>query len=85
MKRRCHHCGRRVAVGNARDYGPEYRRLREMVLARDGYVCQLDRPGCTGYATTVDHIIPVSRGGTATLGNLRAACDHCNSGRRDRD
>ncbi len=33
-------------------------------------------------ALTMDHIIPVSRGGTSTRGNVVPACDHCNKSKR---
>jgi hypothetical protein len=41
-------------------------------------------PGCTGYATTLDHITPWSVGGRDTVENLRPACKHCNSLRNNR-
>lgn len=37
---------------------------------------------CGGRATTVDHLIPVARGGRHA-GNLVPACEHCNYSRRD--
>lgn len=49
------------------------------VIARDGGMCQLRLAGCTGRATTADHVVPRSRGGTSDMGNLVAACRHCNS------
>ena len=33
---------------------------------------------------TIDHIIPISRGGNGDWGNLAAACLSCNSGKADR-
>jgi len=33
---------------------------------------------------TLDHIIPVSRGGSHSLGNVRVCCRSCNSSKRDR-
>ncbi|MGV0634484.1 HNH endonuclease signature motif containing protein [Mycolicibacillus trivialis] len=36
------------------------KRVRRIVLARDHHTCQLAYPGCTGQATEVDDIIPVS-------------------------
>lgn len=59
--------------------------LRRLVLSRADGMCEIQRPGCTRMATTVDHILPLSKGGTADLGNLRAACGHCNFGRGNRD
>ena len=70
--------------GAARGLGAEWQRARTMVIERDGGRCQLRRSGCTLVATTADHILPRSRGGTHDLNNLRAACFHCNSARGDR-
>jgi len=36
---------------------------------------------CPALATTVDHVIPLSRGGTNFIGNLLPACKSCNSSR----
>ena len=33
---------------------------------------------------TMDHVIPASRGGTHSIGNLVPACKSCNSSKRDR-
>jgi 5-methylcytosine-specific restriction endonuclease McrA len=35
-------------------------------------------------ATTVDHIIPVAKGGTDDLDNLVAACKRCNFSKQDK-
>jgi 5-methylcytosine-specific restriction protein A len=56
-----------------------YHQARPVVLEAAGYRCQIRGPGCTGVATTVDHIIALTHGGTHQLGNLRAACLRCNS------
>lgn len=40
---------------------------------------------CGGPAPTVDHIVPVSKGGTSEWSNLAAACKSCNSSKRDLD
>lgn len=50
--------------------------LRERIVRRDGYRCRY----CGGRAATmhVDHIVPVSQGGSTTAGNLVAACPRCN-------
>ena len=65
----------------ARGYGYTYRKLRPVVMDRDGHQCQIRGPGCTGKATDVDHVIP---GGPNDLSNLRAACSPCNQARRRR-
>jgi HNH endonuclease len=61
---------------SARPWG----RIRVAILERDGYRYAL----CGRSATTVDHIVPRSKGGTDDDWNLRAACGPCNFGRRDR-
>ncbi len=56
--------------------------MRLVVLERDGHRCQIRLGVCTGKATAVDHIVPLSQGGDAyALDNLRSACKQCNSGR----
>jgi 5-methylcytosine-specific restriction endonuclease McrA len=49
-----------------------YRRLRPIVLAEAGHRCEW--PGCLAVATTVDHIVPVVKGGSNDRANLRASC-----------
>ncbi len=50
------------------------------VLRRDNYVCSF----CSGKATTIDHVIPRSKGGKNTWKNTVAACSPCNNRKRDR-
>lgn len=57
----------------------DWRKTRARILARDRHRCQLKLPGCTTLATQVDHVIPVTAGGTDADGNLRAACATCNN------
>ncbi|PCB15204.1 HNH endonuclease [Pseudomonas aeruginosa] len=60
------------AWGNGRG-GRPWRRKRERILKRDGYMCQC--PECKGMkriATEVDHIIPLSQDGTDDDSNLMA-------------
>jgi 5-methylcytosine-specific restriction endonuclease McrA len=59
-----------------------WRKTRWYVLERDGYVCHIGDVGCTEKAEHVDHIIPKSMGGSDHPSNLRAACMHCNLGRK---
>jgi hypothetical protein len=51
---------------------------RDLILARDGYVCQISGGSCGQVATQADHIVPVSAGGTDQASNLQAACGPCN-------
>lgn len=53
---------------------------RKGVLRRDAHRCAY----CGGRATTIDHVLPKSRGGGMTWTNLVAACIPCNSDKRDR-
>lgn len=63
------------------------RERRLEVFRRCGWQCYLcrrplRRPGAprprSGLAPTVDHVVPVSRGGPSTPDNLMAACPRCN-------
>lgn len=65
--------------------GRPWMRQVKLVIARDGATCRLALTGCTGIATTADHILPRSKGGSNELPNLRASCGHCNKSRKDRD
>jgi 5-methylcytosine-specific restriction endonuclease McrA len=53
---------------------------RPGVLARDERRCGY----CGGTATTVDHVLPRSRGGKNTWRNTVAACGGCNQRKGDR-
>jgi 5-methylcytosine-specific restriction endonuclease McrA len=54
-----------------------YRKNRQLVLAAAGGKCCW--PGCQRPATTTDHIIPLAKGGSDALDNLRPMCRHHNS------
>jgi 5-methylcytosine-specific restriction endonuclease McrA len=53
---------------------------RRGVMARDRYRCGY----CDGPASTIDHILPRSRGGRNTWRNTVAACGGCNQRKGDR-
>ncbi|WP_128106894.1 HNH endonuclease [Mycolicibacterium elephantis] len=53
-------------------------------LGRPSGACQLRLPGCTGQASTWDHVVPVSKGGGHGRLNVRPACAHCNYSRGNR-
>jgi hypothetical protein len=50
------------------------------VLVRDHRRCAY----CRGHATTIDHVLPRSRGGRNTWLNTVAACESCNGRKGDR-
>ena len=53
-------------------------RLRAKVFARDFHSCQLcARDGVQSAADQVDHIIPLSLGGSNEMGNLQSLCIDC--------
>ena len=56
-------------------------RLRMDVLKRDKYVCQYCGACGPAVELEIDHIIPVSRGGTDDIDNLKTACFDCNRGK----
>lgn len=56
--------------------------LREYVLHRDGHKCRYC--GATGVALNLDHVIPRSRQGPSTPGNLVASCVPCNQKKGNR-
>lgn len=66
-----------------RAYDHDWRRVRLLVLERDGYRCKVQLPGCRGDADAVDHIVPLEEGGARLdPSNLRACCGPCNNARR---
>lgn len=56
-------------------------RLRFQILRRDGYTCQYCGKTGKDSELEIDHVIPVSRGGTNDEGNLQVACRDCNRGK----
>ena len=64
---------------------------REGIFERDGWMCRIcdepidpDRPWPDRDSASIDHIIPLSRGGDDTPGNVQAAHLSCNVGKGDR-
>ncbi|MCE7939647.1 MAG: HNH endonuclease, partial [Chloroflexi bacterium CFX6] len=61
----------------------EWRLVRRAILIRDDDRCRCRRwwgwgPTCGRPAEHVDHVVPVSWGGSSDGSNLRAACARCN-------
>ena len=56
-------------------------KLREKIKERDGYTCQicgLSNKDEQNLLLEIDHIIPLSKGGMTTEGNLQILCWRCN-------
>jgi hypothetical protein len=62
-----------------------YRRhiLRNRVIRRDGFNCKYCKKELMLSEITIDHIIPLSRGGTWREENLVVACKDCNEKKRN--
>lgn len=68
----------------ARGSTRRWRRIRRLILERDGYRCRVPLAGgqlCGAYAEHVDHVRRRVDGGTDDPANLRAACAPHNLGR----
>jgi 5-methylcytosine-specific restriction endonuclease McrA len=61
-------------------YRPAVPLTRKGVLARDGHRCVY----CSAPATSLDHVVPRSRGGEHVWENVVAACGRCNHVKGDR-
>lgn len=62
--------------------GRAWQRIREQVIQRDGCVCYLCNKITRPSMIEVDHVIPLSAGGSNDLDNLRTACRRCNQAKR---
>jgi len=58
---------------------PISERRRFLVLKRDRYTCRICHR--SGIELEVDHIVPVSLGGSSRMENLQTACKPCNRGK----
>lgn len=62
--------------------GDTIRKLRPLVLARDGRRCvYCGRAPADEVFLVMDHVVPRAAGGADALENLVTACDDCNSGK----
>lgn len=59
------------------------KKLRFEVFKRDKFVCQYCGAHPPSVVLHVDHINPVSKGGSNDMDNLITACQPCNSGKSD--
>jgi 5-methylcytosine-specific restriction endonuclease McrA len=60
-----------------------------LIAAQKGRCCwcglSMDRTGKGGRGATLDHIVPLAKGGPDIEANLTAACRTCNAARGDMD
>ncbi len=80
----------RTYSANYRRDHPELVKMREqaerykpfLYTRQDGlcYLCNAE----LGSSFEIDHVIPLIRGGTNKLSNLRACCRHCNRVKKDK-
>jgi predicted restriction endonuclease len=59
------------------------KRLRFLILQRDGFRCKLCGKSAKETKLEVDHIIPIAKGGADSLDNLQTLCVDCNRGKSD--
>ena len=57
---------------------------RKTIYKRDNYQCQYCGEKLSGIDCTIDHILPISRGGLSTWTNTILSCQICNSQKRNR-
>lgn len=58
-----------------------WQRVRWRIMVRDGFTCQLCKRLCDPSGIEIDHIVPLSKGGTDADDNLRTCCIACNQDR----
>lgn len=57
--------------------------MKRQVYNRQGGKCSMCGDKINYLNITVDHVIPISKGGTNTLDNMEAMCYTCNQMKRD--
>lgn len=56
---------------------------RDLVFERCRGLCELKLEGCTNIVREIDHWIPISKGGSDDITNLRGCCPNCNKKKSD--
>lgn len=82
QRRYCDKCAKKRKLRAKRVQNKKYKtfrdtNIRDIVIARDSGVCQFC--GIVPKQCTVDHLIPLAKGGTDDASNLVVACRRCNS------
>ena len=78
----CPYCGNQLSTREGRQ--PIPLELRHEVFKRDGYRCVECGSSKDETSLEIDHIIPVSKGGTNDINNLQTLCKECNRAKRSR-
>lgn len=79
------HKATRKALIRMRSDGAVTHIPRAYIIERDNSRCHMCRKKCKREEIHLDHVIPLSKGGTHTLENLRVACAPCNLSKGDRE
>ena len=66
---------RQAVVGNEKSYPSDWDTTTARIRKRDGYRCK--NCGTSGVELHVHHIVPLSKGGTNSDGNLATLCNEC--------
>ena len=80
-----YHRDRNATSRHQRGYGRNWEKLRTLILANAVFCRQCAAHGLVVLATTVDHIIPKSWGGTDAEENLQALCATCHNDKTARE
>ncbi|MBC7599705.1 MAG: HNH endonuclease [Polaromonas sp.] len=71
---------KRRGTRHERGYGTVWDKVRELIMRRDGGICQPCLQSRTvTLAHAVDHIVPKAEGGTDDPANLQAICRPCHA------
>jgi 5-methylcytosine-specific restriction protein A len=67
-------------TASERGYGAKWRKIRNRILKRDGYLCQeCKRQGILANGNIVDHIINKAQSGSDDDSNLECICNKCHT------
>ena len=77
----CLNCGTQLKTREKRK--PIPRELRHEILVRDGYRCRECGKSREETSLEIDHIYPLSKGGSTTEDNLWVLCRECNQAKKD--
>ncbi|HMN69697.1 MAG TPA: HNH endonuclease [Bdellovibrionales bacterium] len=57
---------------------------RQNIFLRDNHICQYCNVKFTEKKLTIDHVVPLSKGGQHEWTNVVTACSHCNNRKGDK-